>query len=341
MRLKVFPASEGDCFLLSLNAQRHILIDGGRERTYASLKPELEAIHKRGASLDLLVLSHIDADHIAGMLKYVEDEAPPIKPGEVWFNGFEQLEGIERYGEKQGDDYTKALKANGWPINEKFEGGAIFLEDEPLAIERSGFKLTLLSPDREKLKKMYSKWQKWRESNPVGTVKDLPDGVEQFGHQPIRLPLNVETLSKPTPTDPKANNGSSIAFIAEWEGKKILFAADAHPGLLEASLAKLPQADRQFDLVKLSHHGSHANTTKGLLEKIECSKFLVSTNGAHHGHPDPQAIARILKFIDGKKTIYFNYRTARTSPWDNKDLKEKFDYETVYGADNEIMVIDL
>ncbi|MTV91723.1 hypothetical protein, partial [Streptococcus pneumoniae] len=70
-------------------------------------------------------------------------------------------------------------------------------------------------------------------------------------------------------------NGSSIAFIFEYEEKKILFGADAFPTVLLESLERLsPDGNVSFDAVKVPHHGSKGNLNHSLLEKINCSNYL-------------------------------------------------------------------
>ena len=65
MKLKVFYASDGDCLLLESGDGHHALIDGGRSASFQKIAwPELQKL----ATLDLVVVSHIDADHISGIL---------------------------------------------------------------------------------------------------------------------------------------------------------------------------------------------------------------------------------------------------------------------------------
>ena len=65
MKLKVFYASDGDCLLLESSDGHHALIDGGRSASFQKVAwPELQKL----ATLDLVVVSHIDADHISGIL---------------------------------------------------------------------------------------------------------------------------------------------------------------------------------------------------------------------------------------------------------------------------------
>jgi hypothetical protein len=84
----------------------------------------------------------------------------------------------------------------------------------------------------------------------------------------------------------------------------VLLGADAHPGAIETSLRSLgaSEASRyKLDCFKVSHHGSKANTSPELLKIIDCTCFAFSTDGSRHGHPDPEAIARILTADSRKK----------------------------------------
>jgi hypothetical protein len=58
-----------------------------------------------------------------------------------------------------------------------------------------------------------------------------------------------------------------------------------------------------------AHHGSAANNTSQLFDRLEAPLWLVSSSGARHG-PGPEAIARIvLAGRDGRRLV-FNYRSA-------------------------------
>ncbi|HET7216741.1 MAG TPA: MBL fold metallo-hydrolase [Vicinamibacterales bacterium] len=117
MRLTAFQSDKGDCLLLTDTAgTRHILVDGGMSVSYnahvAAAMGKLAATKK---ALDVVYVSHIDQDHIGGVLKMLDDEAawrvhefqknknknkkskPPTVPRppkvrEIWHNAFhEQL----------------------------------------------------------------------------------------------------------------------------------------------------------------------------------------------------------------------------------------------------------
>ena len=81
---------------------------------------------------------------------------------------------------------------------------------------------------------------------------------------------------------------------------------------------------------KLPHHASKHNVSIDLLRRVQCGKYLVSTNGAQFKHPDREAIARVIKHGGASPTLYFNYDTTLNSVWGTPTLKEDFEYEAVY-----------
>ena len=69
MKLKVFYATDGDCLLLTSGDGHHALIDGGRTGSFREQAwGLLRRLARKKEALDLVVVSHIDADHISGIL---------------------------------------------------------------------------------------------------------------------------------------------------------------------------------------------------------------------------------------------------------------------------------
>ena len=77
MKLTAFQADKGDCLLLeTAEGKTRMLIDGGMRRAYsAHVAPALGALRKAKKQLDVVYVSHIDEDHIAGVLQMLDDEA--------------------------------------------------------------------------------------------------------------------------------------------------------------------------------------------------------------------------------------------------------------------------
>lgn len=99
IRIEVLPAAFGDCLLVEYGKAKkesRILIDAGLVSTYKTvLKPRLamlsKAIAKKKVPLELLVVTHIDRDHICGVLPLLEASPAVVEADEIWFNGYKHL----------------------------------------------------------------------------------------------------------------------------------------------------------------------------------------------------------------------------------------------------------
>jgi glyoxylase-like metal-dependent hydrolase (beta-lactamase superfamily II) len=106
IKIKFLKAFNGDSILLSFiddkGKDTNILIDGGTSQTYKTekgskgkpeygeLKATIENIRESGQYIDLLIITHTDEDHIAGIIKWFkEDLKADILIKEIWFNSGE------------------------------------------------------------------------------------------------------------------------------------------------------------------------------------------------------------------------------------------------------------
>ncbi len=113
--------------------------------------------------LELLVVTHVDSDHIAGALRLFEDSALVRRFRDIWFNGFKHLvpAGMEALGPKQGDRLTEAIERFRLPWNEAFGGKAVSLGDGDAPVARElagGARIMLLSPSPTHLKMLRHVW---------------------------------------------------------------------------------------------------------------------------------------------------------------------------------------
>ena len=103
--LHVVQAHHGDALLLEHEKngrKRHVLIDGGPSRTFDPyLRRALKSkVASNTGRLDLMVLSHVDADHVTGLLDLfvevrsasAEGAKPLVKIAELWHNTFGLLD---------------------------------------------------------------------------------------------------------------------------------------------------------------------------------------------------------------------------------------------------------
>lgn len=74
MKLTVFQSDKGDCLLLTGAGGERVLVDGGMSASYtAHVAPALAALAAQNVKLDLVYVSHIDQDHISGVLRMMDD----------------------------------------------------------------------------------------------------------------------------------------------------------------------------------------------------------------------------------------------------------------------------
>ncbi|MGH0830069.1 MBL fold metallo-hydrolase [Bacillus pretiosus] len=399
IQIKMYPAKNGDCFLISVGdiEKKHILIDCGYVDTYERfLKKDLLEIAQRNEKINLMIVTHIDSDHISGAMKFIEENNKDkfIEIAEIWFNAYRHLQiskkdsielkdsekdilerevalgksyfkranqdeiAKDEISAKQGSTLGALLLQGKYNWNGKFDGKAIITKNNQY-ITIDNFKINVLSPNEDKLNKLGEDWvkelrkKKWNftinenelfddayefmqlmsEDESTTTVSEISKKNQE---KVIKL---EEYIEKEYPIDGSVNNGSSIAILIEINKRKLLFLADAHPDIILDKLRGI--GEDNFDLVKVSHHGSLKNTTNELAGILCSTRYLFSANGVKK-HPNPQTIIKLLaansKF---KKQLYFNYKTETSRVFEKNELQEKYNYEIINGNGEEPLLIEL
>jgi len=348
----MLPAAQGDALWIEYGDEAHphrILIDGGTKSSWPQgLKARMEALPADQRKFELLIVTHIDADHIDGALALLRDDALGVTFGDVWFNGWRHLPDtpLESLGPVEGEQLTQVLATRDIPWNDAFAGRAVGVNPEgalPRTELADGLTLTVLSPYAQQLANLKPVWNKVvREAGlePGQPAEETPtesppSGLEHLG--PDASP-DVPTLAAvPFKADTAEANGSTIAVLLEHDGVSAVLCGDAFPGVVLTSVHRLLEErgaeQLTTDAFKLPHHGSHANISKELLEKIDTQRFLFSSNGSHTRHPHPESVARVLVTTKPDASLLFNYRTHFNEAWDTEELKAAFHYETVYPAE--------
>lgn len=96
-KLTMFPACEGDCFLLEFGTGEdtfRMMIDSGTvDFGHSVLKPYLKDNHfkENEKMIDLLLITHFDGDHIGGALSLLRTKKYGKLIKEVWHNGLFQI----------------------------------------------------------------------------------------------------------------------------------------------------------------------------------------------------------------------------------------------------------
>lgn len=323
MKIKFLKALNGDAILISFKEneiKRNILIDGGMPATferkgkngkleYGELKEAVDKIRSDDEKIDLLILTHVDDDHIGGVLKWFEKDKEAHKLiGKVWFNSgrliseyFDEQEIAENLLEIP-DESTLTSIGQGVKFEDYIEEKGIWDRSIVVALEYFeylGIKFKILSPSPDKLKLLLGKWEKEK-------PESLDTSAEKNDYD---LTLRQHIERDKFKEDTAIHNGSSIAFIMTLGKKNFVFLADAHPTVVADSLKAFGYSKEKplkAELIKISHHGSKANNSIELLELIMTNKYVISTNGDKHAHPNKQFLARLASVNDNCE-VYFNY----------------------------------
>ena len=403
MIIEMFPAENGDAFLVRLESGENIIIDMGYDKTYKKfIKNRLIDLKNENQCIDLLIITHIDEDHIVGAIEFFKENGQADKPNiievkEVWYNSYKHLQfdkekvsEISRFEKrkleeikltnssndrdhideslpvsaKQGSTLAGYLYGLGYVDNRwnrAFNYKAVNL-DTNNKVELGDKKFYILSPNTKKLKYLADLWlNKLAEIDIDFKISDeevFDDAYEMYiknlkesmdikeddevSYRSKELNLLINDVIKQGYKDKSKSNGGSISFILEYKDKRIIFLGDAHEDIILENLEMYIKNTgiSYFDAVKVSHHGSLKNNFTWI-EKIKAKRYIISTNGKRHNHPDKEVIAKILQSNSEEKIIYFNYYLDLCKEMDNNRLKDKYNYLIEVGDGESILKIEV
>jgi beta-lactamase superfamily II metal-dependent hydrolase len=342
-QLEAVQAKDGDCFLLHYDSGGKlglILIDGGSAGVYSdSLKPRLQQLRGKTPMLDLrmVIVSHIDADHITGVLdlfrqmgKLQDDgQSLPYKIGTLWHNAFGKLVKSHTAGAesaavsaavggevavlreldedvaavvasvKQGDELRK-YATQITTINKEASGDLIFAPEGQKREYKiaDSLRFTILGPQETELNNLDREWNKSKSKKSQGASEQS---------------VSADYLNRTVP------NLSSIVILAtKTEGngqtRRMLLTGDAGGDLILEALERqqLLDANRKIkvDLLKVQHHGSNHSVDEDFFRRVLADTYVISGNGKH-GIPHHDALcwlsnARHCEDID----VYMTNRTG-------------------------------
>jgi len=293
----------------------------------------------------MVMTSHIDSDHITGILDLFKALAQQRDDGEeefctiqtLWHNSFEKLhggkpaavqsatvaasldgvvppQGLEHFtaavvaSVPQGNQLRKTATQLAVPLNQGAGG-------DPVAAPARGVKIvpiadglifTVLAPNAVQLKRLKEAFE-----------------AAKAEHGANDAAVGADYLNNTVP------NMSSIVVIAEVAGPKgkkrrMLLSGDARGDVLLESLELAGLMDKgrcHFDLMKVQHHCSSHSTTQDFFEKVTADHYVISGNGKHD-IPHADALAWLSAARHGKP--YDAYLTNRIGVLKNKQVMDKF-----------------
>jgi len=304
MKLHVVQAQFGDSLLLEFEtsqARRFILIDGGPPFTFKqALHESLNTLIPTPRVLDAVVLSHVDNDHIIGLLDLVAElrrqqadgEPATLQIRELWHNSFSRA--IDQNGDLQArlrsilsvpgaaqqmrlaaEATTGIGEGNGLrlaalamnppiPLNPDFSDDLIVVDTAGDPRTFGNMTVRVVGPTQENLDALATEWRKW-----LDTHEDAIASGDPF------VMANA---------DQSIPNLSSIMVLAQADGKSILLTGDGRSDHLLSGLRKtglLPPTGGQLhvNVLKLPHHGSNRNITKTFFKTVTADIYVASANG--------------------------------------------------------------
>lgn len=334
VQIELFPALGGDCILITFEEiDYRILIDGGYKETFShSLATVLKALEASGKGIDLLVVTHVDNDHIMGIIglfQTLKIQKIKIEIREIWYNGYrhlftdrkqamppilekrlkDEIGKIDSFGRdaiqgkeigySQGETLARLL-ADAWENvwNGKFDGKAVCCQEESFSVELlpKQLSVTLLNPSYLELQALECQWNAFRRRKCLPLING--DSI-LYEHCFERFLVNA---------DSSVTNQSSIAFLLIYVVKektyRLLFLGDAST---ERCLERLGDwKNIKFDCIKLPHHGSKNNITEDILDQLQAEYLLFLTDGRKFGHPDWEVVDAAIH-AEHCRSLVFNY----------------------------------
>ena len=289
MKISFLQAGNGDCILLQGDGH-HVVIDSGEE--CEELRNAIRDIRNAKEAIDLLVITHYDSDHIKSIVSILKELSPEERKElikEVWFNA-------TKVGFKGNE---KDLSANDAVLL-----GHLLLEaDIPWVSELKKGTIKTISEEFK------------LEVIDGGSILNIDDqgGLLSYVKSDWNSSFKeLEQYLDDDALDCSKTNEQSAVIVAHVNGKEILLTGDAVPSKLSEALDYYRKGElAHFDLVKLPHHGSYKNITQDILSKIECSEYVVSTDGSKFCHPNKKMMMKIIKWRTKKEgtmlTFHLNY----------------------------------
>ena len=316
-------AKFGDALLLRYDhdgENRLWIIDGGPAGIWKNfLKPRLEQLRGGAETLtvDLAMLSHVDDDHVNGVLQMIGGIAEN-RPGAAtwldirrfWHNSFADLLGstAAKAGQASLAGLAQDAKAAIAGTGTLAAAGGDLQTHRELAV------LASIGQGREL--RDYLVQLKLEGNPPFGDVLSSTSGhrdidgakVTVLGPRTPRLdalrkawarasgsPAAVAGLFRDS-LDASVPNLSSLVLLVEIGKRKILLTGDARGDDIVAGIKDaMPEVElpMKVDILKMPHHGSDRNMTEAFLQSFPADHYVISADGTF-GNPEDNSLRAIV-----------------------------------------------
>lgn len=353
--LEALRAKFGDCLLLHYGEQKApklLLIDGGPSGVYRdALAPRLaELVAERGdpLTLETVMLSHIDKDHVRGLVDFtdamLEDEdlrAQFVVKG-LWHNAFEdalgpvaeqdldagedaapsELEAVVA-GAREGGNLRDNADSLGWTRNPGFDEFVMAPAKGGAKAEIAGLKLTVIGPRQAELDELREKWAEEMEELRRAEAEKEDEKAAKIASY----------------LDKSVANLSSIVCLAEFGEKRVLLTGDARgdkilEGLESADLFE--DGKVLLDVLKMPHHGSSRNLASDFLERVRARHYVISADGTYD-NPDLESLKMLSAARKGDDEFTIHLTNSKLKGKVEAEVHGFFDEEKQNGRDYEVL----
>lgn len=349
--LEALEARHGDCLLLhygSSAAPKVMLIDGGPRdvyRTRLALRLQQLAdssLRQSPLELRLIVVSHVDDDHIRGILDLTRimldaedggDAAPATALG-LWHNSFEDhVKRVPAAAAAARPTLTLASTGRALPAHTRRavqhdtglvlasipQGRQLAADARRLTIaQNAGFQDGLIvAPSGTTLTRRFEG------GVSVTIVGPRQEQLDRLQNDWARWVAERKKAGKLKPAqameaaaadfvDRSVYNLSSIVMLVEGDGRTMLLTGDARGDYLLDALHEsgLKKEGKRFDvdLLKVPHHGSFRNVEDSLFREVVAKHYVISANG-ENDNPDVETVDSLLRARPkGRYTIHLTNR---------------------------------
>ncbi|MBX3481543.1 MAG: hypothetical protein KF842_14195 [Caulobacter sp.] len=362
--LEVIRARKGDCLMLHYGTAKYprtILIDGGPSGVYEPhLKASLSALRAarglgdgEGLDLDMIMVSHVDDDHIKGLLDMTRElldqqaaqQPVSVRTRTLWHNSFPDILGARPAELASVRPWGPAALTGVAPEADDLEEG-----DHDLALLLASVgQGAQLRDDARALKWPLNRQFKGKLvcADVQPTRIKMPGGVTLTVIGPLRPELEAlwaehqkwlkakaasdkaEAAKLQAYIDGSVPNLSSLVVLAEAKGRSLLLTGDARgdkvlEGLRAAGrLDDTPGAVLHVDVLKVPHHGSANNLETGFFRQITADHYVFTGDG-EHGNPEREAFEMLFDARPGADfDIHLCYPIAEIDPERRKDWEKQ------------------
>ena len=361
IKFEALRAKYGDCLMLHYGPdddRQLVLIDGGPDKVWDdALKPRLDELRVernlddgQPLQIALLMVSHLDADHITGILKLMgllaDNPHAPYNVKKAWVNTFDDLtgekpaigasfgaadaaalpatplgaalaqtkSGIELASVGQGRELRNLINTLVLQNNQPFNG-LVTVDSPRNPAVINGLKLTVVGPSQKNIDALKDDW-----------AKNVKPKLKEAKHAEVADYV-----------DRSVYNLSSIVVLAEIDGKRILLTGDGRGDHALAGLKEKGLLDAngkiEVDILKLPHHGSERDVKIDYFQSIHAKHYVISANGKF-SNPDLPTLKMISDARKGDDdfTIWLTNPTNEFElPDIGKGVQTFFDAEKAAG----------